>query len=386
MMEKLRFRIGAGGIGQEVIDLTDTGPVPQKSSEELRELRSKEEFFPDAQERFENTLEEHGYELVRELENGYQYPTLDEWVALKIERGEGWARAYPTFIRGKETGEMYFAKVRIKPKERQIGRGFAGEADVLDNMKGLPAPRLIEYIPEDEHGKRLEMLVLEAIKFSEGSVLMPQEWTPATAQNAVRTMKEMEKTSPDALPEHFFEEPSETFTSLLERTRYAQNNPSMQTVLEAVALQYEEYKQQVFVHGDMWPKNVIVGLDNDNPSIKLVDWELAGLGYKGQDAGRLWWGICANNQIHSEASYEFLRAYLEEPATEEQTARRAELQFGVAYEVLWRLEDSKIAILSNKKASESEIARARTELESIHKQAYSMLEMIKNTTPTDTRF
>ena len=159
MMEKLRFRIGAGGIGQEVIDLTDTGPVPQKSSEELRELRSKEEFFPDAQERFENTLEEHGYELVRELENGYQYPTLDEWVALKIERGEGWARAYPTFIRGKETGEMYFAKVRIKPKERQIGRGFAGEADVLDNMKGLPAPRLIEYIPEDEHGKRLDMLV-----------------------------------------------------------------------------------------------------------------------------------------------------------------------------------------------------------------------------------
>jgi len=214
---------------------------------------------------------------------------------------------------------------------------------------------------------------------------MPQEWTPATARNAVRTIKEMEKTSPDALPEHFFEEPSETFTSLLERTQYAQD-PSMQTVLEDVAHQYEKYKRQVFIHGDMWPKNVIVGLDNDNPSIKLVDWELAGLGYKGQDAGRLWWGICANNQIHSEASYEFLRAYLEEPATEEQTARRAELQFGVAYEVLWRLEDSKIAILSNKKASESEIARARTELESIHKQAYSMLEMIKNTTPTDTRF
>jgi len=50
------------------------------------------------------------------------------------------------------------------------------------------------------------------------------------------------------------------------------------------------------------------------------------------------------------------------------------------------LEDGKIAILNNEEASEYEIARARTELESIYKQAYSMLEMIKNTAPTDTRF
>src|SRR3989344_2366578 len=283
-MNSEKFQLGAGN-AKGVYDLTnpDRGEgVPQK---ELWERRTKDEFMPNAAARVEATLRLNGYRQIVDLGNGVRYPSVDEWIASKIGSNEGWTRTYPAFIQDEESNEIFFCKSRIKPLIKMIGGGFLAEKDILTSVPNLPAPRLIRYIPENNASGELETLIFEAIKFSKGSVLQASEWTEAAACNGAIELKKLEDIPLTRIPEER-RTPHMTYASILRQVGYLLE-PSLMEKIKGIFRENEPYTEPVLVHGDAWPKNIIVGTEAD-PRILFVDWELAGAGYRGQDIARLW--------------------------------------------------------------------------------------------------
>lgn len=373
-----QFRLGGpDGTGTTVLSL-DGELSRSMSDEEIRELRLKNEFFPDAQERFNQTLESRGYEQVTTLENGYQYPTVDEMIAWRIENGDVWAPGYFAFVRQKGTDEILFCKTRVKPQKEQLGGGFARESEVLETVEGLPAPKVVGYYPEDSAKNELELLVLTAIPFSEGSVRTPEEWTPEASANAAHVIKGLE-TRPPLLDMPELPPTKEVVANLLERTAYILPE-FLRKAIETVTEAYQPLERSVFAHGDLWPKNIIVGRGED-AKLTVVDWEMAGRGYAGQDAGRFWWGISSNGCADSAASREFLSSYLSDLTPEEHDAQRTQLLFGVVHEILMRFDDIRLAPLKDPEARPEEVAKAQAKVESIQAQAITMLNTVATLAP-----
>src|SRR5882672_8368364 len=160
------LRFGSGETGD--VYTPDPKDAPTYSPEQVTQLFKQYDLIPDAQPRFEATLESHGYQQVLRIEDKYDYPTLNDWVLTKLAGAERWVRAYPSFIKDKQSDVVYFCKARIKPATGATGNGFEKEVAIADNDPDLPAPKLIKHIPKDSASGGMELVIFRAIKISEG--------------------------------------------------------------------------------------------------------------------------------------------------------------------------------------------------------------------------
>lgn len=376
MRDEPRFRLGNSGTGQNVFELEGLREKSKTPPEAMNKVRANHEFLPDAQSAFDQTLKKRGYERMSKLENGYEYPSVDEWIEMKIGQGQGWVRSYPAFIQEKRTKDVLFCKSRIKQKF-EVGVGsLAKEAAVLREMKDLPAPRLREYIPRNASANDLETLIVERVDFSEGSVLLPEEWTPEAARNTARVVRSLEAIPLDAVPKEV-QEQRDTIDTLIARNDYILR-PELKRLIQDMSAKYAPHAHTVFIHGDIWPKNIIVGTDSKDPKITLVDWELAGLGYAGQDIARVWWGISANGQERSGACKTLIRTYLEGSTQEEREAQLARIRFGLMFEVLDRFDQDNVSVLRDEKSLDEATANdARNRAEKVYQQLDALLSLLE---------
>lgn len=182
-----RLVIGSAHEGAEgMFDAEET--ANELKSSELQAARQERGIFPDAQERYEQTLAEYNLEPIRDLENGIQYPTLDEWVGHRITYNRG-TKFYPSFVRNAE-GQVYFCKSQLGDNPDAI-RGLRTEAEKLKDVpEEIHSPKLIEYIPPTDTG--VSLLVTEAISVKEATVIPPKNWQDGYVPDIVRQMKIME--------------------------------------------------------------------------------------------------------------------------------------------------------------------------------------------------
>lgn len=300
-----------------------------KEAIDVSEFRTERGIFPDAQERYEQTLAEHGLEQLQDLGNNVIYPSLDQWVTHRIIHKRG-AKFFPSFVKNK-VGEVFFCKAQLSENPDAL-EGLEREADQLKNIpQGVNAPKLIEYIPEEHN--RSAMLITEAIN---ASVFGAKNWFPEDVPDVVRQMKLMEdkkiENNPDA--PNFIE----NARNLLRRAGET-ISPDLKTTIEEIITEYEPYAKPRFVHGDACTKNILLGLQEGEGAAHFVDWEFKNTGFLGQDAAKLWSELSINKAV----SATFLESYLRTPNGSLDQSRKMALIFGVASESLvhltWRNEN-----------------------------------------------
>lgn len=362
--ESRGLRLGSGD--ESDVFVPDAKNAQTYSPEQINELLAKYEFIPDAQAKFLATLSANGYEQILRIEDRYDYPTLNDWVIQKIMQGQRWIRTYPAFIKPNDTDDVLFSKTRIKPKKEDADHGFENEALVMSRERNLPAPKFIGHTVEDAADGKLEMLIYEAIKVSDGGVIFPQEWTTACAREVVKLVKGFESTPIDDLPARKLN-PEQIVSNQVAYVDKILREPIRRS-LPVIVSDYKDIDKPTFVHGDFWPKNVIASNDLNNPKILFVDWESAGVGFLGQDAGRLWWGLesGANDEVKRTLISEFINS------SGNDNERRLQLKFGVVLEALNGLAErqSRLERYTDPKL----IERVRSEIDQIHVRFEKMIE------------
>ena len=297
----------------------------------------------DAPEVIRRTLEVSGFTML-ELEDPYTLPTFEEWITERMDQGYS-GYNYGCFVMN-EAGQIGFAKVHYGPdnllttvdengdaEKTKVG-GPEREADVLEalNQNGYEAPEVLGYnpaspedTPEDE--KMYELLVIEAVLPEYGFVRKREDWTPQLAQIAAQKIATFAKPAKE-IP--LFENesialPVEDLVAMLPQTgdTYEQ---TLRQVLEA----YPHLDDPIVVHGDAWFNNIIAS--HDDSDLMFVDWELAGTGYQGQDAGRKLWDLTVTNDWRLAEYAETAGAFTDEWCKTDDD--RATLEFGVVYESL----------------------------------------------------
>jgi hypothetical protein len=268
-------------------------------------LEARERGYPiplDPNLAVSKTLQAHGFVLYPS-----PIPTPDRYISARMHRFSRFPGFnYGTFVQN-QAGEIAFAKLRYGPKNTekafvdgeladvQVG-GLKREAQVLKTLAGYgyKIPTLLDYFsatpedrdPEPDQADTLETLIIEAIPPEEGSTFPVEYWTPILASKAVSNIRTFAK--PIAEISMFQgEERKLPFEILLQRSRLpgtSDYNQALKKVLDG----YKYVDQPIMVHGDSWPTNIIVRYDESD--LLFVDWELAGPGYIGQDAGRSLWG------------------------------------------------------------------------------------------------
>lgn len=297
---------------------------------ELERIKQERGILPNAQERLEQTLAERGLEQVRELENGIQYPTLDQWVKHRIEYKRG-TKFFPSFVKDKE-GTVFFCKAQLTDNPTAL-QGLEREAERLNDIpEGVSAPRLVEYIPAQDN--RSALLITEAISMGEATVAHPDLWSAEHAQDAARQIKIMEEKKIE--PQEKNPDFTASVRNLLDKAG-ATISPDLRRKIEHALSAYEPYAAARFVHGDSTTKNILPGVQDS--SVRFVDWEFEGHGFLGQDAAKLWSELQRNQEV-GEA---FLDSYLRNTDGSIDQARKSALAFGVAAESLvhlaWRNEN-----------------------------------------------
>lgn len=279
-------------------------------------------------------------------------PDPATYISTRMQRaGDGFPGFnYGTFVTTPR--QVAFAKLRYGPKNMEKRRindelvdirvgGLEREAAILTalNQHGYDAPAMLGYSPsypesaEPDEADSLETLYIEAIPPDEGTTLPPEQWTPDLAKIAARKISTFAK--PAEAIELFRDEqillPVEI---LVERAQIAEDDAYHQTLTNTLNV-YAHLDTPIVVHGDTWLNNIIV--KHDGSDALFVDWELAGAGYKGQDAGRTLWGLTLDGKWDFAEVSDAAQAFSEEWCkTEDDTIN---LRFGVVLESLRWIAD-----------------------------------------------
>lgn len=317
----------------------------QMSSEELAVKRKEKGILENVSQSFESTLEYAGYEQVREIGGGIQYPTIDQWINHRISFDRG-TKFFPCFLKNKE-GKIFFAKVKISNDPSADDR-LKREFDILKHLPaGVRVPKPEVYLPGDD--RNLSLLIIEMIPFSEAGVRDSSEWKKEHALNVASQIKilESQKQEETDVDNNDTEEPVD-FAGECEQllVRAGETlDPLLAAKVKDVILRYKSINRTVLVHGDLATKNVLIGKDE---KAILVDWELSSThGFLGQDAAKIWSSLSGEPRKALAESY----ALAESGKADEE--RKIALQFGVITENLvhlaWRNEN----IISKGKEGES---------------------------------
>lgn len=179
---------GAEGMFQEEEE-EGIGEVTREEQEKIEKARQERGIFVDARERYENTLEGMDFKQVTNLENGMQYPTLDQWVEhhrISYDRG---TEFFPSFVKDSE-GRVFFCKVQLSENPEQVD-SLEREAERLENLpEGVNVPKFEKYIPPEQG--RAALLITEAISVRNGTVAPPELWSSEHAEEAARQIKLLE--------------------------------------------------------------------------------------------------------------------------------------------------------------------------------------------------
>lgn len=241
-------------IGSDMLFPAEGVPKEQLLSLEQRQrLLERMEVPLDAQERYERTLERIGYKPVTELPNGYRYPSIDEWLALRAKQ-DGWTRQAPTMVRDQASQEIFFCKARVGRAEQWGGLEIEGK--ILKALSSCPeVPRFIHYEPNSDDG--LELLITEAAPLSEFSVADRTDWTPDTIHATVTAFKSTEALPVKLLPEDM-QQPAETIKNNWDGALPVMDN-NFRIRAQAIIENFEQMSQPlVVVHGDTWTSNILV--------------------------------------------------------------------------------------------------------------------------------
>ncbi len=281
-----------------------------------------------------------------------EIPDPATYISIRMQRaGDGFPGFnYGTFVTTPK--QVAFAKLRYGPKnmeKRRVGDelvdvrvgGLEREAAILSalNEHGYDAPEMLGYSPsypegaEPDEADSLETLYIEAIPPNEGTTLPPEQWTPELARIAARKIRTFAKPAEEI--ELFKDEqillPVEV---LVERAQLAEGGQYYEQVTNTLS-SYEHLDTPIVVHGDTWLNNIIVKHDGSNAL--FVDWELAGAGYKGQDAGRTLWGLTLDVNWNLIGLNDAAKAFSDEWSQTDDD--KANLQFGVVLESLRWIAD-----------------------------------------------
>lgn len=318
-----------------------------RQSEALQRAHEKFGIPLNVSEVVDRTLEQNGFTMLESVPT----PTVEEWITEKITE-QGYAGYNHGSFVTDEDGNLGFAKVHYGPdnilsrvnadgevEKVKVG-GPQREALVLDALTnhGYKAPFVLGYSPESPEGassaeaNTYEILAIEAVLPENGAVREREDWTPALAQKAAQKITTFAQ--PIESIELFRDETiplsAEELVRKLPRTGDAYDHALTET-LEA----YPHLDSPIVVHGDTWFNNIIAS--HDDSDIMFVDWELAGPGYRGQDAGRKLWDLTLNNDWSFADYGDAAHAFTEEwCATEDDTHS---LTFGVMYESLRWISD-----------------------------------------------
>ncbi len=282
-------------------------------------------------------------------------PEINSYISARIRHSDDGFPGfnYGTFVATPQ--QVAFAKFRYGPKntEKQYVNGelvdirvggLQRENTVLESLRvhGYEAPAVLGYSPafpenaEPHEADTLETLYIEAIPPEEGTTLPPEQWTPSLAKIAARKIKTFARPAEEieAFKDESIQLPIEV---LIERARISEEDAYHDTLADTLT-SYQYLDQPIVVHGDSWLNNIIV--KHDESDAMFIDWELAGAGYKGQDAGRTLWGLTLDSNWGFSEVNESAQAFIEEwTNTEHGEEEKINLQFGILLESLRWIAD-----------------------------------------------
>lgn len=225
-----------------------------------------------------------------------------------------------------------FSSLESLAKEATILRGF--------NKMGYPGPEFYEYGEGDD--RTLAFIRLEAITPDQGRTATAGDWQEKHARSAIRQIRRMEDANLSLLPRELVE--MEAFQTRVRVTevmvdlakRAGTHLPDeIRDKLEGLKETGGEV-EDVLVHGDMALKNIVI--DNKG-EVLPVDFELAKVGFLGQDAGKLLSGLRGNPEVFGVA----LESYIDDGIGGINQDRLRALTIGMATEnlvhLVWRVEN-----------------------------------------------
>lgn len=317
-----------------------------------------------------------------------EIPDPATYISTRMQRGDDDFPGfnYGTFVT--TSRQVAFAKLRYGPRnteKKHVGDelidvrvgGLEREAAILTalNQHGYDAPEMLGYSPaypenaEPDEADSLETLYIEAIPPDEGTTLPPERWTPDLAKIAARKMSTFAK--PIEAIELFQDEqillPVEV---LVERAQVTEGDAYHQTLRDTLTT-YPHLDLPIVVHGDTWLNNIIVKYDNSDAL--FVDWELAGAGYQGQDAGRTLWGLTIDKNWEFAEVNETSRSFTEEWCKTEEDA--INLRFGVVFESLRWIADRQDK-LNDATLDDSARTSISEQIESIKQHTLKVIDQI----------
>lgn len=315
-----------------------------------RSLRYAHEHFGiplNVTEVVSRTLEQNGFIPYESAPT----PSVEEWIAERLET-QGYAGYnHGSFVQD-SAGTIGFAKVHYGPDNTVITHDEEGnqikttvggpkrEAQVLSALlpNGYQAPQVLGYSPETPEGAAsadadtFEVLVIEALLPENGAVRKRTDWTPTLARKAAQKIATFEKPI-ESIPLFVKESIPLPVEKLVQKipTTGDEYDRALARTLE----NYPYLDTPIVVHGDTWFNNIIAR--HDDSDLMFIDWELAGPGYKGQDAGRKLWDLTLNDSWDLEEYTETADAFTNEWCKTDDD--RQSLAFGVVYESLRWISD-----------------------------------------------
>lgn len=278
-------------------------------------------------------------------------PSVEAWIAERLTT-QGYAGYnHGSFVQD-AVGTLGFAKVHYgpdnlvtthdehgQPIQTKVG-GPKREAEVLQALlpNGYEAPQVLSYSPESPIGASsanadtFEMLVIEAVLPEDGAVRKREDWTPALAQQSAQKIATFAKPI-EAVPLFADESIPLPVEKLVEKIPHT--GDTYDQSVAATLQSYSQLDEPIVVHGDTWFNNIIAR--HDDSDITFIDWELAGPGYQGQDAGRKLWDLTLDSNWGLANYGDNAQAFTNEWCKDDET--RQSLAFGVVYESLRWISD-----------------------------------------------
>lgn len=293
------------------------------------------------------TLDKNGF---KPLESD-QTPSVEEWISERVT-SQGYAGYNHGSFVVDATGNLGFAKVHYGPdnilitidedgntQETKVG-GPKREAEVLRALEpnGYDTPQVLAYSPalpegaSNANAETFETLIIEAVTPEYGSVRKREEWSPSLARRAAQKISTFAKPV-ESIPLFKDESIPLTVESLIQKV--PRDGGEYDAALTRALDTYTHLDSPVVVHGDVWFNNTIAR--HDDSDVMFIDWELAGPGYRGQDAGRKLWDLTLKNDWSFAGYSEAARAFTDEWCKTEDD--KHSLTFGVMYESLRWISD-----------------------------------------------
>jgi len=342
-----------------------------------KEWLEKEGIPENIQERINRLFSDNELALVSEVSPQtpeIRYPTACEWLKHRMKYHRG-TKFYPCFVKD-ETGDTRFMKVDFRGGATLDSlRSEAKLMSTFDNeLRELGSPRMLQLIDPTEDTPAA--IIIESISMNEGQVATSKNMTPDHVADMAKKIRYMESIDVSAsVTQHPEIKNLSKARRVNEEIRDLANrsgNIIHQDVKEKVASLFLGGPELpiVFAHGDLTLKNV---MNKNDGTVSLVDWELAGVGFWGQDAGKFYKDIRTNPENREI----FQKSYFYDESGTLDIDRVRGLFSGIVVEnlvhLVWRAENADLLDpkIQNEVATfRSNIENAISEYESITSNRY----------------